>query len=242
MRRSATGRWMILLAVLAVALWAGCQDKSATDQTPRPGVSAQKQAAPPQQAPDQKGPAVETQPAEEPPPPPTIPEVHLLDVDRATCLVGVDDPMPEGELAGLDGKNQPLGALKGEKLTVVFFWTKGDSEFASLRAQTALEDLQKDVQESYAEKGVRVVAVNEGDGPEAVKKLAEAAGATYPVLLDPDGALFAKVATERLPRPYLLDGDGKILWFDLEFSRTSRAKLLQAIQVALGETGSEAPP
>ena len=31
------------------------------------------------------------------------------------------------------------------------------------------------------------------------------------------------------------DAEGKILWFDLEFSRTTRDSLLQAIQVALGE-------
>ncbi|MFH1924704.1 MAG: hypothetical protein ABIP48_33040, partial [Planctomycetota bacterium] len=72
---------------------------------------------------------------------------------------------------------------------------------------------------------------------EAVRKSVEEAGAGFTNLLDPDGALFARVATEKLPRVYLLDADGKVLWFDLEFSRTTRDNLVQALQVALGESG-----
>jgi peroxiredoxin len=174
-------------------------------------------------------------PAEEPPPPPTIPKVHLLEADRETCLVVVGDAMPEAELADLAGEKQALAGLRGEKLTLVFFWTSGDSEFSAMRAQAALEDLQKDVHEPYAEKGVGVVAVNEGDTAESVKKLVDEAAAAFPNLLDTDGTLFAKVATKNLTRPYLLDAEGKILWFDLEYSSTTRDNLMQAIQVALGE-------
>ena len=233
MRHSGNARWMILAAALTVGCWAGCRDGSSLDEPPPSVASGEAQAVPG----EAEGSDVDTTPAEEPPPPPTIPEVHLLDGDRETCLVGVDDPMPEAELVDLDGKKQAIGELRGEKLTVVLFWTSGDSEFSAMRAEAALEDLQKDVHEPYAEKGVRVVAVNEGDTAESVKKLVEEAALTFSNLMDSDGALFAKVATEKLPRPYLLDAEGKILWFDLEFSRTTRDNLMQAIQVALGEIG-----
>ena len=230
MRHGTGARWMILAAALAVGCWAGCRNGSTPDEPPPSGGPGEVEAVPG----EAEGSDVEKTPAEEPP---TIPKVHLLDADRETCLVGVDDPMPEAELVDLDGEKQALGELRGEKLTVVLFWTSGDSEFSAMRAQAALEDLQKDVHEPYAEKGVGVVAVNEGDTAESVKKLVEEAALTFPNLMDSDGALFAKVATEKLPRPYLLDAEGKILWFDLEFSRTTRDKLMQAIQVALGEIG-----
>ncbi len=224
-------RWMILVAALAVGCWIGCRDGSTPDEPPPSGGSVEVQAMPG----GAQGSEAGKKPAEEPPPPPTIPEVHLLDADRETCLVAVGDPMPEAELVDLDGEKQALGGLRGAKLTVVLFWTSGDSEFSAMRAQAVLEDLQMDVHEPYAEKGVGVVAVNEGDTAESVKKLVEEAAAAFPNLLDPDGALFAQVAKEKLPRPYLLDAEGKILWFDLEFSRTTRDNLMQAIQVALGE-------
>lgn len=226
------GRWMILVAALVAGLCAGCPQGD-TDG-PQPGEAQVTPGQPTAKANLSPG---ETIPAEEPPPPPTIPEVHLTDALQELCLVGVDDPMPDAELADLEGRKQALAGLRGEKLTLVFFWARGSSEFSAMAAQMALEDLQKDVHEPYADKGVQVVAVNEGDTAEAVKQTAGESGVTFPSLLDPDGALFARVAKERLPRPYLLDAEGKILWFDLEFSQATRDNLMQAIQVALGKLG-----
>jgi peroxiredoxin len=152
-------------------------------------------------------------------------------------LLWVDDAMPDAELVDLEGQKQPLAKLRGERLTLIFFWARGSSEFSAMAAQINLEDLQKDVHEPYADKGVQVVAVNEADTPEDVQQTVEEAGVTFPSLSDPEGALFAQIAKERLPRPYLLDAEGKILWFDLEFSQTTHDNLMQAIQVALGEIG-----
>ena len=226
------GRWMILVAALVVGLCAGCPQGDTGG--PQPGDMQVAPAQPPAEANLSPG---ETTPVEEPPPPPTIPEVHLTEADQKTCLIGVDDAMPDAELVDLEGQKQALAGLRGEKLTLVFFWTRGSSEFSAMGAQMALEDLEKDVHEPYADKGVEVVAVNEGDTPETVKETMDEAGITFAGLLDPDGALFAQVAKERLPRPYLLDAEGKILWFDLEYSEATRDNLMQAIQVALAETG-----
>jgi hypothetical protein len=38
-----------------------------------------------------------------------------------------------------------------------------------------------------------------------------------------------------LPRVYLLNASGKIIWFDTDYSQASRRNLMQAIQVLLGE-------
>ncbi|NQT15423.1 MAG: TlpA family protein disulfide reductase [Planctomycetes bacterium] len=222
-------RWMIPVLLVALAACLGCPGSDTPDQDDGSAAPARPQPAPVEE--------IAAEPVEEPPPPPTIPQVLLTEALRQTCLVVADDSMPEAELSDLDGEKQSLPEQYGENLTVVFFWTRGNAEFSAMAAGAALEDLQMDVFEPYSEKGVRVVGVNEGDTPEDVKAIVEEAGATFTQLLDPDGALLEKVATEKLPRPYLLDAEGKILWFDLEFSRTTRDSLLQAIQVALGETG-----
>ena len=51
------------------------------------------------------------------------------------------------------------------------------------------------------------------------------------MLLDSEGEALAKVATRRLPRTYLLDKKGKILWFDMEYSASTRRDLRDAIRV-----------
>jgi peroxiredoxin len=248
------GHWMVLAAGLMVAWCVGCRGGSTPEEIRPPAAPGHEQAAPEQPATEGQpketettketgASAVETPAAEQPAPePPKIPEVLLTKALRDTCLVFVGDPMPEAELPDLAGQKQPLDGLFGDKLTVVFFWTGGTTELSAMAGRNALEDLQKEVYEPYGEKGVEVIAVNEGDTPEAVKKLVDEAGITFPNLLDSDGAYLAKVAKAELPRPYLLDAEGKILWFDLEFSPTTREKLMQAIQVAMASPKGAEPP
>ncbi len=166
----------------------------------------------------------------EPPPPPTIPKVTMAQADLATCLVRVGDTMPNAELPGLADKKLTIRSLFGKKLTVIVFWTG-----KNMYALQQLQDLELDVAKPYAEKGVALIGIDEGEDVKAARDNLETAGATFPNLLDPGGTFLAKVATERLPRTYLLDAQGKILWFDLEYSRSTRRDLQQAIKVALGE-------
>jgi hypothetical protein len=53
-------------------------------------------------------------------------------------------------------------------------------------------------------------------------------------LLDPEGKAFAQVGSEKLPRVFVLDGAGKIVWFDLEYSHSTRRELKQAVQKLVG--------
>jgi len=165
----------------------------------------------------------------EPAPEGEIPAVEMTDALAATCLVKVGDTMPEAELPALDGTVTPLRDEYGRKLTVILFWTA-----TSIYATAELEDLTEDVAMPFADKGVRVIGINEGDTAEEAAKQVEQLGVKFSNFLDPNRDFFAKVATEKIPRTYLLDAGGKILWFDIEYSTTTRRDLLKAIRVALG--------
>ncbi|MBN2021962.1 MAG: TlpA family protein disulfide reductase [Pirellulales bacterium] len=211
----------IVLAAALAASWMGCNrpaapknDKKANDDAAAAAPGGAAEPAP--------------EPKVEPPPKPTMPEVKLSDALAAECLVKVGDAMPEATLPDLAGKPTALGSLLGPKLTVVCFW-KADNPYAV----EELRDLAQDVAGPYEAKGVRVVGVNTGDAAEAAGTKARETGATFPNLIDADGAYFHKVATDKLPRTYLLDAEGKILWFDIEYSRSTRRDLLQAIDVTL---------
>ncbi len=168
-------------------------------------------------------------------PPAAIPKVILSDEHRAACLVDVGDTLPEAELMGLDGNTHALDSLYGQNLTVVCFWNVG-SRRSQLISDAALTDLMRDVAEPFAEKGVRVIAVNVDDPVDVVGKGIEGAQVRFPCLLDPRGEYFSKLASDRrMPRTFLLDAGGRILWFDVEYSRPTRRELLHCIQVALGE-------
>jgi peroxiredoxin len=251
-------RWKSLVVASVLLALAGCPGKEETDPAQHsklpdvPPLSANSGTSPGATSVSEDGePVVTPVEPEESSVPHTIPEVQLTDGDRQTCLVTVGDAIPDGELADASGNPQQLAELRGEELTVVLFWTVDDSPFAREKAIAALADLKNDVVLPYRERGVAAISINVQNTAETARQCLSAAEATYPTLIDSDGTYFSRIATEgRMPRVYLLDADGKTLWFDLEFSPTTRRQLDQAIQTVLddspgahgdGMTNSEIP-
>lgn len=160
----------------------------------------------------------------------TMPKVVLTDQHAAMSMVKVGDPFPNIELPDVGGQQRSLTELYGPKLTLVVFW-----DHAQPCALEQLSDLNRYYLPRFADKGLAVVAVNSGDPSTQAAELAKAAGATYVVLSDVDRKAFALVASDKLPRSYLLDSSGRVIWFDLEYSATTRRDLAVAIRHTLGE-------
>jgi peroxiredoxin len=159
-----------------------------------------------------------------------MPRVVMSAAHAKLCRVQVGDTFPAFELADLKGDPHALGDLLGKRLTIVLFW--------SATRPTALDelvDLEPRVQERFGKDGVAVLAVNCGDDPKLAAELADHAKASFVNLADPQGQALASVGTPKVPRTYLLDASGKIVWFDIEYSRTTRRELTQAIRFMLAQ-------
>lgn len=158
----------------------------------------------------------------------TMPKVMLSEGHTKTCLVNVGDTLPEITLADLAGQEQTVAKLLGPKLTVVFFWNGSRSS-----ALEELRDLSPDVAKRFGNHGVKVVGISSQQPVAEAGESAKAAVAEYPILSDADGAVLQKLTSGKIPRTYLVDSSGKILWLDLEYSRSTRRDLQQAIRYAL---------
>jgi peroxiredoxin len=242
--------------ILALTLFAafvaaaGCKEKSAPYVKPiqapseKPDDQAQRQPRPsPEKTSEatQAEPPVAANPIEDPPvigtpqeafnfprPPLEMPKVLLTEGETKKSLVKVGDKMPEITLPDLSGKPQQLSQLLGEKLTVVAFWNT-----LSPYALEEVGDLGPIIGERFRPHGVEIVGIVERSSPTAAKVALKNVGADFVNLVDANGKAFEQVASAELPRTYLLDADGKILWFDLEYSRSTRRDLVRAIQFAL---------
>lgn len=162
------------------------------------------------------------------PPPGALPPIALTAAHRATCKAFAGDTLPPMSLADLDGTPAPLDKLFGERLTVVLFWQHADADGVE-----AVDDLGSLVLEPYGKRGVRAVAVHVGATTDEVKAIVQRNHATYPVLVDADAAALAQVAGDvegLMPRIFLVDAAGRILWFDIEYSRTTRRDLDLALR------------
>jgi hypothetical protein len=98
-----------------------------------------------------------------------------------------------------------------------------------------LLDLGPDVIEPFGGAGVAVVGVAVGEMAANAQTALERADAAFPNLLDSDGSAFNQVGSEKLPRVYLLDPQGKILWFDIEYSLATRRELHQALRAVTAD-------
>lgn len=161
--------------------------------------------------------------------PATIPPVLLTDAHKALCQIGVGDEMPAVELPQLGGRRAKLADFYGKKATVVVFW-KSDRRMAL----TELADLGPDVVEPFQSEGVAVVGIAVGESASSARSVVRQTGAKFPNLIDTDGAAFAKVGSDKLPRTYLLDSSGQVLWFDIEYSQTTRRELAQSLEAIVG--------
>jgi peroxiredoxin len=162
--------------------------------------------------------------------PAKMPIVILSKREEALCKVKVGDTMPAIGLPKIGGSGTAkLGDLFGKKATVVVFW-KGDRRMAL----EELADLGPDVSETFGKNGVAVVGIAVKESAASAPEDLTNAGAKFTNLLDADGKAFAQVGSERLPRTYLLDPSGKILWFDIEYSHATRRELHDALRVVSG--------
>jgi len=172
-----------------------------------------------------------------PAPPPTIPKVLMDETRRSTFRVWVDQTMPDGQLRNLQGEPVALRSLWGQKVTVLVFWNS-----QTLSGLEELQDLAKDLLPTYQEKGLRAVGINVGEEAEAAQKALPPAASTLPVLVDPTGQYFAQIAQQSpkpeiplLPRTYVLDGQGKVLWLDIGYGGDTFRGIQTTVRAALGQ-------
>ena len=159
-----------------------------------------------------------------------MPQVFLSEQHAATCRVQVNDKMPDMSVVDADGNSKNLNSFLGNRVTVVCFWSP-ENPLSSWQ----LSDLGPEVVERYASQGVNVVAISHGQTTQESRLEADRIGVEFPVLADEGGQAYDQVATRYLPRTYLLDGEGNILWFDLGYSDDTRRHLNQAIRFALAD-------
>ena len=164
-------------------------------------------------------------------PPPTG-EIHepvlaFSQDHRESCLVFLGDSMPAGTLPDAEGKEHALLASLGKKLTVVVLWN-ADNPYAFDQFQEMQTELVP-----LCDQGVQVVAIHVGASPPDYAQLCTDNGEGVLCLLDADQKYFAQLARRKLPRTYLLNAEGKILWLDLEYSRATRYDLRNALHYYL---------
>lgn len=163
---------------------------------------------------------------------PQTPPVLLSASFAKECRVAVGDAFPTIELPALGEAAEPAGLdrFAGKQATVVLFWSP-----ESWMSRVAVRDFALDLAPTAAANGLGVVGIAVGPDAEAIQAVADTAEARFPQLHDADGAALGQVGVSRMPRVYVLDAERNIVWFDVEYSETTRRELRQTLEALAGQ-------
>ncbi len=172
-----------------------------------------------------------------------VPKVLLSSQHADMAKVQVGDTFPDMALPTPEqgGEPTPLVNRYGLEATVVAI-VDGDGPMA----KSMLRDLSFDINRPYnppkaAAKKSKVVtiAIAAGMSPEEAKQLAQKTEYNGLLLLDAKGEALAGLGTGRMPRVYVLNAEGKVEWFDIEHSLSTRREMKQAVRVLAGSPESK---
>lgn len=159
---------------------------------------------------------------------PHRPTVHLTTRHAESCLVQLGEPFPALNISDLHGDQQSTTQLYGDQLTLVVFW-----EAQKVFAREQYTRLQTEVVNIFPESAVKIIPIKVWGTRRELDEIEVSPSVQANCLFDPAGEAFAQVATSETPRSYLLDKNGVVVWFDLEYSETTRRQLRNAIEFYL---------
>lgn len=159
-----------------------------------------------------------------------FPRVVLSTVHTNWCRKFVGDAFPSLNLPRIDSRETAEVSSKfGSRATVVVFWTKD-----RWMSQMALEDLQRLVAAKHDATEVAIVGIAVDVPKNEARQIATKTQAEFPHFFDANGEALAEVGSVALPRLYVLDPNGQIMWFDIEYSESTRRELLKTVAMLAG--------
>lgn len=112
-------------------------------------------------------------------------------------------------LKNLENRTVSYNSLKGEKLTVIDFWATW--------CKPCVKSIPKlvEISEEFEDDGVQFIGISI-DGPRnlaKVKPFARSLGVSYPILLDVNSEVMAKLSVRAVPTLLIVNQDDEIVYF-----------------------------
>ena len=143
-----------------------------------------------------------------------------------TTLINAGDIAPDFTVEMLDGSKVTLSALQG-KPTLLIFWATWCPP-----CRLELSKLQEHIIDRYGDK-INVLPISRGEERAKVEEYISKMGYTFAVGLDGDQSIYRKYATNYIPRCFVIDAKGKVLYSGVGYDETIAKEVEQNIEKAL---------
>ena len=149
----------------------------------------------------------------------------------ADLEVGSDSP--DFSATDLLGHEVALSQLRGRKAVVLDFWATWCGP--CLQAMPALQKLHED----FSERGVEILAVNLGEGPERIQSFLKRNKYTFRVIADQDETIGAQFGVRSIPSQVVINAKGRIEWIRVGYSLRNERDLRQVIEGLTEQDGPQ---
>jgi peroxiredoxin len=136
---------------------------------------------------------------------------------------------PDITVRTLDGKAFKLSDMKGKVVLVNFFasWCGP--------CMKELPELNKQVWPRFKNKKFTMVSIGRQHSVTEMKKLRAEKDLSFPLAADPDRVVYGKYADKYIPRNYIIDKKGTIIFQDSGFSQKKLDEMIEIIEKAIKE-------
>lgn len=143
--------------------------------------------------------------------------------EELTTKVKVGEPAPNFSFAGKDGQKQQLSDLKGKVVFINFFAT-----YCGI-CMTEMPRIQKELFEQYKnDTDFVVLAIAQNKQPD-IDRYREKRKLTFPIVQDEEGSIFNLYASDLIPRNFVVDKNGKLIYSSVGFQEPEFEKMKLAI-------------
>lgn len=143
------------------------------------------------------------------------------------ALVKKGDLVPEFVVEMFDGKKMDIKDLRG-KVVLINFWATWCPP-----CQEELKRVEKEILERFKDRDLVYLPISREDTREQMARFREKHGYAFPMGLDPNREIFSKFAKSGIPRNFLVDGEGRIVYVGLGYDKETFSSMLEKIDKVL---------
>jgi len=139
----------------------------------------------------------------------------------------VGEAMPAFSTPDLSGGSIDFAAFRG-KVVVLNFWA---TWCAPCRAE--IPRLEKEVWGKFKSDRFLVIGISRGEKKDVVEKYVRERGLTYRIGLDPERRVYDRFASAGIPRTYVVNSNGTIVFQSVGYDPGEFERMKQAVESAL---------
>jgi len=143
---------------------------------------------------------------------------------------------PDFKLPLLDGGEVDLAAHKGKSVVVLYFWTSRST--LCCKAMPVVVEVTK----AYKDKGVVLLALNQGEAAARIRAFLEDAGLEVQVALDADGKVAGLYGVRSVPQVVVVGKDGTVQAAHVGLGDDFKEKLTRELDALVAGPGLVKPP